>query len=274
VYEYTDVTGKYTKYQYSAQSATWVIVDVILTPFTLVAEPENYPFLIAIAEPLPDQVVLGDDNLIYKYDAETGNWVGELMVEVGAPDPFAIPIADIKAHMKCFDPTKPAKFTIYVDQPVHNGNQHVSPTGVGHSFFNIEQNGISRTLGFYPKGTANPFYPDDPSQLKDNAGKGYDVSVSFNINAGELNDLLNYINTGTPAVYHLNNFNCTNWDVSACASMKINLPANTVAWQGGSGLCPGQFGQDMRSFTLPDRPVTTSSPGQVGNAPLNAGNCP
>ncbi|MFM9836975.1 MAG: hypothetical protein ACKVOQ_01855 [Cyclobacteriaceae bacterium] len=79
VYEYTDATGKYTKYQYNSLAAAWVVVDVILTPFTLVAEPENYHFLIDLpGGPLPDQVVSGDDNLIYKYDASTGNWEGKL----------------------------------------------------------------------------------------------------------------------------------------------------------------------------------------------------
>jgi hypothetical protein len=192
---------------------------------------------------------------------------------VGNPDPFAIPIPDIKLHMKCFDPTKPAKFTIFVDQPVNNGSQYISVNGVGHSFFSIEQNGIIRTVGFYPEGTASPLAPSDPSQLKDNAGKPWDVSVSFGVSAGELNGLLNYINNQTPAIYHLNNFNCTNWVVSATAVMYVNLPANAVPWQIGGGLSPGQFGQDIRNFTLPDRPVTTSSPGQTGNAPANVGSC-
>jgi hypothetical protein len=221
-----------------------------------------------------NQVVHGPDGLVYHYEEASGSWVGELPeFVVGNPDPFAIPIPDIKLHMKCFDPTKPAKFTIFVDQPVNNGSQYISVNGVGHSFFSIEQNGIIRTVGFYPEGTASPLAPSDPSQLKDNAGKPWDVSVSFGVSAGELNGLLNYINNQTPAIYHLNNFNCTNWVVSATAVMYVNLPANAVPWQIGGGLSPGQFGQDIRNFTLPDRPVTTSSPGQTGNAPANVGSC-
>jgi len=221
-----------------------------------------------------NQVVHGPDGLVYHYEEANGSWVGELPeFVVGNPDPFAVPIPDIKLHMKCFDPTKPAKFTIFVDQPVNNGSQYISVNGVGHSFFSIEQNGIIRTVGFYPEGTASPLAPSDPSQLKDNAGKPWDVSVSFGVSADELNGLLNYINNQTPAIYHLNNFNCTNWVVSATAVMYVNLPANAVPWQIGGGLSPGQFGQDIRNFTLPDRPVTTSSPGQTGNAPANVGSC-
>jgi len=199
---------------------------------------------------------------------------------VGNPDPFAIPIPDIKQHMKCFDLTKPAKFTIFVDQPVHNSNTTAAVLAnqklkdVGHTFIGIEQNGISRTIGFYPQGLATPLATEDPSQLNDNAGKTWDVSVSFDISASELNLLLNYIQGGTPSLYDLNNFNCTNWAVSACGSMNIQLPANPSKWpMGGYGLNPGQFGQDMRTFAAQSRQVVTSNPGQTGSAPANSGTC-
>jgi hypothetical protein len=77
-YEYTDNTGKYTKYVYNAHSDMWQIVEIVVTPFTIIAEPENYSFLAEIESPLHGQVVVGDDNLLYKYDASTGNWEGEV----------------------------------------------------------------------------------------------------------------------------------------------------------------------------------------------------
>ncbi len=77
-YEYTDSTGKYVKYQYDSQKSIWVIIDVILPPATIISEPENYPFLVDIVQPLDKQVVFGDDNLLYKYDAASGSWVGVL----------------------------------------------------------------------------------------------------------------------------------------------------------------------------------------------------
>lgn len=203
-----------------------------------------------------------------------GGGLPEPELIVGGDDPFAIPIPDINQHLKCFDPTKPARITIYVDQPVHNGNHYFSMSdGVGHSFLGIEQDGNIRTIGFYPQGTASPLYPDDPMQFKDNMGKQWDVSISFEINANELSALLNYTKNNTPATYDLNTFNCTNWIISACSSMNIHLPQTIVNWSRGGGLSPGQFGQDMRNFTMSGRQITTSIIGQVGNAPSNSSKC-
>ncbi len=203
---------------------------------------------------------------------------------VGGSDPNAIPIANISEHLKCFKPwVGGAKLTIYVDQPVHNSNDFMSVLAdqslnlrdVGHAFLGIEQGGNSRTVGFYPQGSATPLSTNKPSQLKDNAGKDWDVSVSFDISQDELQKLLDYIKTNAPTRYDLNDFNCTNFVVSACAALNISLPKTDTTWPlGGHGLNPGQFGQDMRSFSIPGRTTTTSTSGQIGKARVNAGMCP
>ncbi|MFM7858334.1 MAG: hypothetical protein ACKO96_42050, partial [Flammeovirgaceae bacterium] len=136
------------------------------------------------------------------------------------------------------------------------------PFNVGHTFLSIEQEENKRTLGFYPANSAYPSNPSDYSQLKDNAGKSGDLSVTFEISAQELDRLLNYIKKDTPNTYHLNDFNCTNWVVEACARMGIDLPKNSGWFPGGGGLCPGQFGEDMRNFTLDGRAVTKHSSDQ------------
>jgi hypothetical protein len=195
------------------------------------------------------------------------------VIVVGRPDPYAIPIPDIKAHMKCFDLSKKAKFTIHVDQPVAGSTQCSvlsDPDNVGHSFFTIEQGYNTRTVGFYPKNIATPFSKEDASQLYDNQNKPFDVSVTFEINPLELSYLLDYIENGTPSLYHLDNFNCTNWVVEACAKMGITLPQNKGSWFRGEGLCPGQFGEDVWNLTLNDRQVTKSS---TGSAPPNSFDC-
>jgi hypothetical protein len=198
---------------------------------------------------------------------------------VGGSDPNAIPIANVSDHLKCFKPwVSGAKLTIYVDQPVRNSNQAYDPNdpfNVGHTFLSIEQGETSRTIGFYPKGSAYPSKTSDPSQLKDNAGKGWDVSVSIDISRDELQTLLNYIKTNTPTTYDLNTFNCTNWVIEACAKLHIHLPTTSSTWPlGGNGLNLGQFGEDMRTFKMPGRTLTTSVFGQSGNASPNKGVCP
>jgi hypothetical protein len=276
VYETTDASGFYTKYIYDAVRMIWVGVERILPGLVLQDNPGAYPFLQNIRWPVDGQKVIGPDNMVYTYNGSSGSWIGEALVEVGNPDPFAIPIPNIVTHMKCFDPTISAKITIYADQPVPNSNQCSNvnnPTNVGHSFISIQQGDNVRTVGFYPSGTANPLYPDDPAQLKDNAGKEADVSVTFNITPQELDLLLAYIKYDTPNSYNLNSFNCTNWVVQACARMGINLPQNAGSWPGGGGLCPGRFGEDLKNLSIPNREVIKSTPNQTVAASKNKFTC-
>ena len=74
-YEYTDASGKYTKYQFNSQTSTWVIVETILPE---VVAQSSYSFL--PDEPVDDQMVSGTDGLIYTYDAGSATWEGELIL--------------------------------------------------------------------------------------------------------------------------------------------------------------------------------------------------
>lgn len=52
-----------------------------------------------------------------------------------------VPARNSGDYLKCFDVTKPAKLTIYADQPVPNTRlAYAPPRNVGHSFISIEQN--------------------------------------------------------------------------------------------------------------------------------------
>ncbi|WP_176132996.1 hypothetical protein [Hymenobacter sp. CRA2] len=53
-------------------------------------------------------------------------------------------------ELKCFDVNQPATLTIYVQQSNPNTDQLMGPSQVGHTFIGIEQNGISRYMGYYP----------------------------------------------------------------------------------------------------------------------------
>jgi hypothetical protein len=183
---------------------------------------------------------------------EPGSYVETPPAEptVGNDDPNAVPIPDIDFFLRCFSINHPAKITIYVDQPVNGSAIPADGANVGHTWMTIEQNGIFRSVGFYPNGVTNPWAPTEDSQLKDNGGKAWDVSASFDVSADELASLLNFVENQTPSVYDLNSFNCTDFAVEAFGAMGIDLPANESSWPNGGGLCPGRFGEDLRTMDI------------------------
>jgi hypothetical protein len=48
-----------------------------------------------------------------------------------------------------------ATLTVYVQQADPNTRSHVGPRQVGHVFIGIEQNGVTRYLGYYPPESSN-----------------------------------------------------------------------------------------------------------------------
>jgi hypothetical protein len=223
-----------------------------------------------------NQVVHGPDGLVYHYEEANGSWVGELpeyVVEAPTDDKK---ISDRKDYLKCFDGTKPAKLTIYADQPVPGTRRAWAfPKNVGHSFISIEQTvnskTVIRTFGFYPNESANPLDKQDDSALFDDSGHTFDVSVSFEITPTELSKIIDYTATKMPSVYHLDDFNCTNFVVSSCDYAQLNLPQNSGNWIVGSGLNPGGFGQDLRNLDLPNKTEAKNLDG--GMASQNSGIC-
>ena len=181
------------------------------------------------------------------------------------------PIINMANYLKCFDLTKPAQFTIYVDQPI--ANQDDSWTGgkdkAGHAFISITQGGLTRSWGLYPEGDANPFKPSDPHAFGDNSQDEFDVSITLTINRWSLlniiNDAKNYnLN------YNLNSNNCTDYVIQAAELAGITLPDPQSTWPKGGGSNPGAFGQSLRAMTSTNGMVINRT---TGIAPQNTNNC-
>lgn len=180
------------------------------------------------------------------------------------------PIENINKYIDCFTPTKKAKVTFYADQPINGTSLEFSvKEKAGHAFVTIQQsiNGstITRTLGFYSRGRVDPFFSTTGvSQLGDNSNEDYDVKLTVDVTGSQLASILEIIREFNP-VYDLEKYNCTNFvlDISDAAGLHINRTIGK--WVVGSGLNPGNFGQDLKSI-----------PGAIiagGKSPFNLGDC-
>jgi len=183
-------------------------------------------------------------------------------------------ITDIDKHLDCFNISQGATLTIYVDQPVENSSDtwsgSASSPDVGHTFISISQNGITRTLGFYPDGGIKPKISNDANGiLVDDSEHPYDVSASRNISAGQLTSLLTSIES-YGIDYNLEHNNCSDFGLFMVNQRGFNLSDSSGNWPGGSGTNLGNLGQDLRSDTTSGTTISKAG----GSSPKNSGTCP
>lgn len=189
-------------------------------------------------------------------------------------------ITDIIDYLKCFDPTQPAVFTLYVDQPTANSNtpwsgNPLSPD-VGHTFISIKQGTIRRVLGFYPSSSVDLNNPSVTGVCENNSNHTFDVSLSLNITTTQLKNILSYIKFKSASTYNLNTANCTDFGMGAIKLAGIDIPSAYGTWGApgvgsGAGDNPGQLGQNIRNMPVANNVVKTTS---TGNAQSNMGTCP
>jgi hypothetical protein len=185
-----------------------------------------------------------------------------------------LPIRDIAYYLQCFDFTKGATVTIYVDQPAPNSTAAWVSAGtsadVGHTFIAIQQGLVRRVLGFYPAVGVNPLTSSsDVSQLAEDGGHHFDVAISIPVSSNQLLSIVNYT-LNAPSTYDLNTYNCTDYGMNISALAGVNLASAYGTWPNGGGDNPGQLGENMRTMQLPSN-VTKQTTG--ASAGTNKGTC-
>ncbi len=163
---------------------------------------------------------------------------------------------DPKEELKCYDNKKGGKLTVYVQQPKENSLLLVGPNEVGHVFVGIEQDGRKKFFGFYPDSGASTALVavnrQYPSEVRDNSGTLYHVSISTNINANQMKKVLDYARN-YPKNYQLQNYACTEFGVEMGNLAGLNLPKTTVKDPESGGLLfegrsPAKLGQEIRAM--------------------------
>ncbi|HZY80361.1 MAG TPA: hypothetical protein VFE50_12615 [Cyclobacteriaceae bacterium] len=271
-YIFTDPDGKTTTYLYDHATRAWTIYSVVLPEMVVQSHPATYSYLASDGPPADNSWLKGPDNLLYIYDAWSGAWEAGQDFYVGGDGRDVI--GNKGDFFRCFRTARPANLTIYVDQPKAGSNIPVSGTDVGHAWVGLSQtyNGVTvtRVFGFYPEGKSTPLFPEDPGVVVNDSRHEYDVSVTFEVSASQLIQIINFA-TNKTGEYDLNTNNCVNFVVDACRSAGIKVPANESDWLGGGGLSPGQFGEDMRKYNAPGKLTKRDTDG--GTAPAQSGDC-
>ncbi len=176
-----------------------------------------------------------------------------------------------KTELKCFDTSKPAKITIYVEQPIPKSRDITAK--IGHAFIGIEQDGIIRTLGFYPNSAFSTLVGGtQKAEIHDNSGSLFHVSVSTTVIASTLVQILDRIEN-FPASYDLNNYNCADFAIEIGRLARLNIPSTTGTYKNVifsfRGRNPADLGEDLR--ILSGGFTTRNTTG--GNAPAGKGGC-
>lgn len=172
---------------------------------------------------------------------------GVSSVTITAQGPKINPVAETR----CFNVAQGAKLTVYVQEAKQGTRDKVGPAQVGHTFVGIEQNGITRYMGYYPQSTANSALvavgASYPGELHDNSGSAYDVSITAFVSASQFASMIQYINN-YPATYNLNSYNCADFGIAVANLGGMNLPATTTRVALFDGRSPGDLGEDIRAM--------------------------
>lgn len=154
----------------------------------------------------------------------------------GAPEPSNLPGesgagVNASAYTKCFgtiavNNTTQMRVTVYVQEPFPGTSFNIGPNSVGHTAIGLTEttgsSSITQTLGFYPDASGKDKM-HAPGKIVDNSGLDYQVSISFQVDAVQFANLINYLNSPLPA-YDITDFNCTGYVYAACQYAGINLP--------------------------------------------------
>jgi hypothetical protein len=220
-----------------------------------------------------------DDGKGYDGDSFGGGSYGEIGGGGGGFSPantITIPTGDnvigsISDYLKCFDNVPgndhTYKVTLCVAQPYpgtrenwgFSGSGAVNGSGavfVGHTFLILTETTpnktITRNVGFYPKSNVSPFSPSAQGHLNNDANSDYNISLTITMTNSQFAQILQYIQLGNNSgfMYNLNSNNCSTFALNALKAGGINLPRTEGSWLNGSGLNPGDLGEDIRAMSL------------------------
>jgi hypothetical protein len=180
-------------------------------------------------------------------------------------------IGNIKDYLKCFDnnPNSDHNYEVMlcVSQPEPGTSEpwdfskkeyaeHGNPVFVGHVFLVLKESAglkkIIRNVGFYPEGNVWPYAPSNQGCLNNDSYISYNVALNIKVNCHQFNQILSYLSMGNNKgfMYNLNSNNCTNFALDALRGAEIVLPRSIGKWHHGSGLNPGNLGEDIRKMKL------------------------
>lgn len=188
------------------------------------------------------------------------------------------PIADMNEFLECFDVSKEASFSIFVDEPSPGSGDTwttswngIKPVAVvGYTFISISQGGNVSTFGFYPKGEdVSPRNPKDLAAFGNDGGEKFSASLSTNITASQLKKIID-LAVKNSSDYHLDNFNCTDFALKAANISGFNLSSCDGLWPGGGGSNPGTLGSEIRNKSLKNGQSKNTT---GGKAPANKKKC-
>ena len=174
-------------------------------------------------------------------------------------------ISDLKAYFKCFTDAPGVTYTVSlcVDQPepgtrtpwVWQGDGSsgsIDPVNTGHSFLFITENfpggwSISRNIGFYPSGSVTPGSDPVPGVFNDDSPHPFNIGGTWTLTSASFYAMTNFIQGYQGQNYQVNTNNCTNFVLASLGAAHIYLPYTIGGWLGGTGVDPGDLGEDIRS---------------------------
>ena len=197
---------------------------------------------------------------MYNFGSNAPSWDSAWNKNIRVLDePRGPNINNVNDYLSCFNtgPTaNNATVTFYVDQPTpgkfDTWSGSVTNPNVGHAFISIQQNGITRTLGYYPS-SSNGFKPFNndivgPSSFVDDSGHIFDASLTIEITPYQLYTVINTTKYYS-STYHLWDNNCTDYVLAVADDINLSFYYSYGDYPlGTGGDNPGALGQAIRNY--------------------------
>jgi hypothetical protein len=162
----------------------------------------------------------------------------------------------------CVDEPDPGSRTPWSVQDASSATTNENPVNTGHTFLILTESygttAITRNVGFYPATKVTPYLQSTAAGVYNNdQAHEYNISGTMSLTNAQFFQILNYCEDNPTMNYNLNTNNCTTFVVNAVAQAGINLPRTIGSWPGGSGLDPGDLGEDIRAGNIPGMTVNS-----------------
>ena len=186
--------------------------------------------------------------------------------------------------LKFIDPNGMEKqLVVYVNQPIPG--IRVIKEGMmnyGHAFIGLKDtvSGVEHRIGFYPKsqgdlagGWVQNRSDSVAGALKSDDKSDWTVKMTYTLTDDQFKALAADINKqlANPENYNMQTNNCATWVVNESKVAGVDLPQTSGKSEGGTGLDPGDLGQDLRDRGAQLNPSLQSGSGSSGSSGSSSG---
>jgi hypothetical protein len=142
---------------------------------------------------------------------------------------------------------------------------------------------VTRNIGFYPEGNANPWSQTSSGQLNNDESHKWNIGLEASVSSKDFMRILNYMTGPAGKTYNLSSNNCSTMAINSMTQGGVELFSSLgyASWAFSTvhGYNPGILGEDIRKMDLDPmffnnlRRIYPPTDGPSSSSHPNSGSC-